>query len=222
VVPFDNLEQGLLNPFSGNVPGNGGVVRFAGDLVDFVDVDDPALGLFHIVVGILQQRQDDVFHILAHIAGLGQAGGIGDGKRHVEKPRQGLGKQRFTAARGADQQDVALLDLHIAGADGRVQPFVVVVYGHRQVLLGHVLFDHVVVQPGLDLLGNHQVFKIAGLFFILFFNDLAAQLNALIANIYSRSGDQLFDLLLVLPAERTEEILIRLVFFGHVSCLRVG
>jgi hypothetical protein len=112
---LDDFQQGLLNPFSGYVPGDGGVVRFAGDLVDFVDVDDAALGFFHVVVGILQQRQDDVFHILAHITGLRQAGGIGDGKRHVEKPRQGLGQQGLAATRGADQQDVALLDLHIPG-----------------------------------------------------------------------------------------------------------
>jgi hypothetical protein len=71
---------------------------------------------------------------------------------------------------------------------------------------GHVLFDHVVVQPGLDLLGNHQVFKIAGLFFILFFDDLAAQLDALVADIYRRSGNQLFDLFLVFPAEEQKRL----------------
>ena len=54
---LDDFEQGLLNAFTGHVPGDGGVVRLAGDLVDFVDVDDAAFGLFHIVVGILQQRQ---------------------------------------------------------------------------------------------------------------------------------------------------------------------
>jgi len=50
--------------------GDGGILVLAADLVDFVDVDDALLGAIHVAVGGLQQLEDDVFHILAHIAGL--------------------------------------------------------------------------------------------------------------------------------------------------------
>jgi hypothetical protein len=37
-----------------------------------VDIDDPALGALDIVVGGLQQLEDDVFDVLADIAGFGE------------------------------------------------------------------------------------------------------------------------------------------------------
>jgi hypothetical protein len=49
-----------------------GVVGLAADLVDLVDVDDAALRALDIVVGGLQQLQDDVLDILADVAGFGQ------------------------------------------------------------------------------------------------------------------------------------------------------
>ena len=61
-----------------------GVVALARDLVDLVDVDDAALRLLDVVVGVLQQVDDDVLDVLADVAGLGQVGGVGDGERHVE------------------------------------------------------------------------------------------------------------------------------------------
>ena len=109
---FDDLQQGLLHPFAGDVPGDGGRVGFAGDLVDFVDVDDAPGGLLHIVIRHLEQVEDDVLHVLAHIAGFGQGGGVGNGKGHVQGAGQGLGQQGLARAGGSDQQDVALLDLH--------------------------------------------------------------------------------------------------------------
>src|SRR5690606_34324537 len=40
---FHDLQQRLLNALARNIAGDGGVVRLAADLVDFVDVDDAAL-----------------------------------------------------------------------------------------------------------------------------------------------------------------------------------
>ena len=59
------------------------IVGFAGNLVNLVYVDNTALGPFHVVVGVLQQRQDDILDIFTHVTGLGEAGGIGNGKRHI-------------------------------------------------------------------------------------------------------------------------------------------
>jgi hypothetical protein len=60
------------------------VLGLAADLVDFVDVDDAALGPLDVVVRRLQEPQHDVLDVLAHVAGLGQGGGIGYRERHIE------------------------------------------------------------------------------------------------------------------------------------------
>ena len=39
---FQNFQQRLLHAFAGNVARDGNVFRLARDLVDFVDVNDPA------------------------------------------------------------------------------------------------------------------------------------------------------------------------------------
>ena len=49
------------------------VVALARDLVDLVDVDDAALRPLDVVVGVLQQVDDDVLDVLADVAGLGEA-----------------------------------------------------------------------------------------------------------------------------------------------------
>ena len=78
----------------------------------------PLLGLLDVVVGRLDELQEDVLDVLAHIAGLGEGGGVGDGERHVEHPGEGLGHQRLAAAGRADQQDVGLGQL-ISGPGSR-------------------------------------------------------------------------------------------------------
>jgi hypothetical protein len=156
---FDQLQQRLLHALARHVARDGRVVGLARDLVDFVDVDDAALGPLDLVVAALQQLLDDVLDVFAHVAGFGQRGGVGHDERHVEHARQGLREQRLARARGADQQDVALgeLDVVLLGLFLVAQALVVVVDRHRQHALGRLLADHVVVQVGLDLSGRGQV-----------------------------------------------------------------
>jgi len=46
-----------------------------------------------------------------------------------------------------------------------------------------------------------------GLFFFIFFsNDVVTQFDALIADIHSRAGDELFDLALALATKRTQKV----------------
>jgi hypothetical protein len=73
----------LLDAFPGNVTGNRGIIRFAGDFINLIDVDDAALGFVYIVISVLQQGKDDVFNVLTDIAGLCQTGCIRDRKRYV-------------------------------------------------------------------------------------------------------------------------------------------
>ncbi len=87
---LEDLEQSLLNAFTGHVTGDRRVVGLARDLVDFVDVDDARLGLLDVEVRRLDELEQDVLHVLAHVAGLGEGGRVGDGERHVEDARQSL------------------------------------------------------------------------------------------------------------------------------------
>src|SRR5262249_1283532 len=56
---FHDLEQGLLYALARDVAGDRGVVGLAADLVDLVDIDDAALGALDVVVGGLQQLEDE-------------------------------------------------------------------------------------------------------------------------------------------------------------------
>src|SRR5690606_41014666 len=83
---------------------------------------------------------------LAHVARLGQRGGVVDRERHVEQARQGLGQQGLARAGRADQQDVRLGQLDVVVLAAALDPLVVVVDRHRERALGPVLPDHVLVQ----------------------------------------------------------------------------
>ena len=121
------------------------------NLVDLVDVDDAALRPLDVVVGVLQQLQDDVLDVLADVARLGQRGCIGHREGHVEDARQRLGKQGLAATRRAHQQDVGLGEFDVVVLGRVVEPLVVIVHRHREHALGVVLADHVGVEHGADL-----------------------------------------------------------------------
>ena len=144
---FDQLQQGLLHPLARYIARNAWVVRLARDLVNFIDVDDAALRFLHVIVAALQQLADDVLHILANIAGFRQRRRIGHDEGHIKLARKGLRQQGLARARGADQQDVALGELHLilARLIFVAQAFVVVVDRHGQRALGLFLADDVVV-----------------------------------------------------------------------------
>ncbi len=67
---FDDFEQGLLDPFAGDVAGDGDVAGRLADLIDLIDVDDPHLGAGDVVIGGLDEAEDDVFHVFADVAGF--------------------------------------------------------------------------------------------------------------------------------------------------------
>ncbi len=110
---LEDLQERLLDALARHVARDRRVVGLAGDLVDLVDVDDPRLGLLDVVVGGLDQLEQDVLDVLADVAGLGQRRRVGDRERDVEDPRERLGEQRLAAARRAEQQDVRLLQLDV-------------------------------------------------------------------------------------------------------------
>ena len=105
---LEDLQQGLLDTFPGDVTGDRRAVGLAGDLVDLVDVDDAGLGAFDVPVGRLDELEEDVFHVLAHVARLGQRRGVRDREGDVEYPGQRLRQVGLTRPRRADHQDVGL------------------------------------------------------------------------------------------------------------------
>ncbi len=205
------FEQRLLDALTGDVTRDRGVLRLAGDLVDLVDVDDAGLGLLDVVVGGLDQLEQDVLDVLADVASLGQGRGVGDRERDVEHPGQGLGEVGLAAAGRADHEDVGLGDLDrlllgVLGrgrAEPRLDALVVVVDRDREGLLGPLLADHVGVEELEDLAGLGQLLE-ADLTALaeLFLDDLVAEVDALVTDVDAGTGDELLDLLLALPAER--------------------
>src|SRR5215813_3109071 len=199
---FEDFEQRLLHAFARHVAGDRRILRLPRDLVDLVDVDDAALGALDVVVSGLQQAQDDVLHVLADVPGLGQRGGVGDGEGHAQHLGERLGQQRLARTRGTDQQNVGLLQLHVAVVVARLDALVVVVDGDREDLLGALLTDDVLIEDGLDLGRLGERADLARLLlFPLLRDDVVAELDALVADVDGGPGDELANVVFTLPAE---------------------
>src|SRR6185312_1972801 len=84
-----------------------------------------------------------------------------------------------------------------------LNPLVVVVDRHRQRPLGGVLPDDVALEelPDLHRLGEFVEFHVVGVGELLF-DDLVAEIDALIADVHTGASDELLHLLLALPTER--------------------
>src|SRR5262249_23269452 len=114
---FDDFQKRLLHSFARDISSDGGVLALAGDLVDFIDVNNAPLGSLDVMVGRLQKIDDDVFDVLANVSSLRQTSGVGNGEGHVENSRQGLSKERLARAGGAEQKNIGLLQLDIVHRD---------------------------------------------------------------------------------------------------------
>jgi hypothetical protein len=92
----------------------------------------------------------------------------------------------------------------------------VVVDGDRQGPLGLVLADHVGVEELADLAGLGQLVEAElGVLRQFLFDDLVAEIDALVADVDTGPSDQLLDLLLALSAERTLEQVATVTYTRH-------
>ena len=165
--------------------------RLARNLVDLVDVDDAALRALDIVVGGLQQLQNDVLDVLADVAGFGERRGIGHRERHVEQPRQRLGQQRLARTGRADEQDVRLRELDVVLLPCMAETLVVVVHRNREDLLRMVLADDVVIEHLADFLRRRDaVARLHQRGLVLLADDVHAELDALVADEDRGTRDQ--------------------------------
>ena len=170
---FKNLKQRLLNALARDIAGDGEVLGLAGDLVDLVHVDNADLRALNIAIGGIDELEQDVLHILAHVTGLGERGGVGDGKRHLEDTCERLGEQRLTGTGGTEQQNVGLGELHLVHVivKLRVQTVVkgrkrstalddaavMVVHGNRHGALGVLLAHDISRKLVIDLVRRRHV-----------------------------------------------------------------
>jgi hypothetical protein len=86
----------------------------------------------------------------------------------------------------------------------------VVVDGDREIPLGGLLADDVLLEDFVDLLWLGQVLQLdRGRRGQLLVDDLVAEIDAFVADVDARAGDQLLDLALRLAAKAAEELLVR-------------
>src|SRR5256884_279979 len=203
---FHDLEQRLLHALAGDVAGDRRVVGLSPDLVDLCDIDDTALGAFDIVVGRLQQLEDDVLDVLSHIAGFGERRRIGHREGHIEDARERLLQQCLPGAGRTDQQDVRFRELDVVLLGLVIETLVVIVNRDREHLLGVILTDHVVVENLAYLFrGRDAVARRHQRGLVLLADDVHAQFDALVADKHGRTSDELAHLVLTLAAERAVE-----------------
>ena len=100
-VPSRIFSSACCTPSPRDVAGDGRVLALAGDLVDLVDIDDAVLSQLHVKIRRLQQAQQDILHVVADIAGLGEGRRVGDGERHLQDAGERLGKEGLAASRWA-------------------------------------------------------------------------------------------------------------------------
>ena len=158
-----------------------------------------------VVVGSLHQAQEDILHVVAYVARLGQRGGVGDGEGNLQDTRQGLGDEGLAAAGGAEEQDVALLQFHIVSAP-KEDALIVVVDGHGEGHLCLVLADDILIQNGTDVLGGRDLLLyfrrgIAIIGLLGLGNDTVAQGDTLVTNVASGSCDDALHLFLHFSAK---------------------
>ncbi len=208
-----DLQQRLLHTLAGDIARDRGVVGLASDLVDLVDVDDARLGALHVAVGGLDEAQENILHVLAHVTGLGERRSVRDREGHIQYARKRLGEQRLAAAGGTEQQDVALADLHIVDLRAGPDALIVVVDGHREHHLGPLLAHYILVELLAQLARRGQPGRASGrvaprrrhLLLGLLGDNGTTKRHTLVADKHrARAGDQTLHLVLATAAERAD------------------
>ena len=110
---FQNFEQCLLDAFARHVATDRWRGALAGYFVDFVEVEDAFFGAGHVVIGRLQKAHEDVLHVLTHVAGLGENGGVGNGEGDLQEFGERFGQFGLASASGADEHYIAFFELHL-------------------------------------------------------------------------------------------------------------
>ena len=163
---LQQLQHRLLYALAGNITGNGGVLAFSCNFINFIDVDYAFFGALHVKVSRLQKLQQNVLNILTHITRLSESGCIGNCKGHIKHLCHGLGEKGLAAAGGADEQDIALLQLYFVFTAVE-NSLIMIIYSNGKDFFCLVLPDNILVKIGFYLHGFGELLKIKGKLFIL-------------------------------------------------------
>ena len=182
---LEDLQQRLLNALTGDITGDGDILRLLRDLIDLIDIDDTDLCTLDIIVCRLNQLQEDVLDILADIAGFGERRRICDRERNAEDAGQGLCQVGLTGTGRSDHQDVRLLNVDIL--DFRSDALVVVIDRYGQNLLRLILPDDILIKEIMDLLRLQKMdvraVAVLSEIAVLLVQDLLAELDTLVTDI---------------------------------------
>ena len=215
---FNNLQQCLLNTFTGYITGNGYILTLLADLIDFINIDNAILRTFNIIICCLNQFQKNILDIFADITCFRKRCRICNCKRHVNDLGKCLCKICLTGTCGTDHDNIAFLKLHIIGRSFRCHyTLIVIIYGHCKNFLCFFLPNNIIIHEVFDFSRFKQIdfLFLCSLRFIfkLFLDNVCTDIHAFITDINAcRSGNQLFYLILRLIAKRTSNL------SGILSC----
>ena len=91
------LQQAALNAAAAHIPSQH--IRWRGDLVDFVEVDDAVFRQLDVAIRLMDQFAHEIFHVAADVSGFGELGGVGLDERHPDQDRRWSGPDRFSRHR---------------------------------------------------------------------------------------------------------------------------
>ena len=216
---FQDFQECLLHTFAGYVPGNGHILGFFRNFINFIYINNSILRSLNIPVCCLDDLQQDILYILTHISCFCQRSGICNGKRHIQKSCQCLGKQRLTGACWPQHQDIALLQLHIQ-ISGCSHSFIMVVNRYRKCFFRFILSNHIIIQDCMDFLRFQKVDLISESVILiigsiqLFFYDLRTDSHTFVTDKCTvRTCDQFAHLILGFLAKGTSDF-----SFSYLLC----
>ncbi len=206
---FDDFQKSLLNTLTTDIACDRRVLTLLGNLVDLIDEDDSVLSRLDVVVGVLDEFEQDVLNVFTDIASLGKGGCISDGEGDLQLLGKGGGKQGLAGTGGTYHQDVGLIQLHSLFSDLLLEldPLVVVVYGNCEHALCVVLADDILIHVLLQFLRSGDTVGKSHRVLLerrITCKHIVAYLDALIANGNTRAVDEPFYFFLAFAAERTD------------------
>ena len=148
---FQQLQQTLLNTFTTNITSYRRIVSLTGNLINLINKDNASFGFSHIIISNLQQTCQQAFNVFAYITGFRQYRSINNRKRHFQQFGNRTSQQRLSSTSATYHDDIGFFNLHIILSWLLQQTFVVVIHGNRQITLGIVLANHILVKELFNL-----------------------------------------------------------------------
>jgi len=86
----------VLDTFTRHITADTNVATGFANLVALVNVNNAALTAHYILSTFQVQFEQNAFHVFSHVAGLGQASGVGNHQWNVNETRERFDQECFT------------------------------------------------------------------------------------------------------------------------------